>query len=230
MSLLIFILIFCFVVFLFALHVLAKEDLVLVRKNINMETLFNLAFYTAGVGLLSARIIYILLHFSVGFLNPLVFFLFPYFPGLSLVGGVGGALIFISTYKMKKYPTGRIFDFFSMALLASLPFGFLGEQLLVGMQDKFVGLLMPVIFLSTLLFFVKVLVPLNMRGEIKDGSLGFLFLIIFSFIELLSYMVRAKDIFSLLVRVDSILLMLLFIFSLAKLVAQERDIHLGKKI
>lgn len=229
MQLLIIILIFCFVIFLFGLHVLAKEDLVFVRKNVTMETLFNLAFYTAGIGLLSARIVYIILHFSFGFLNPLVFFLFPYFPGLSLAGGVAGAMVFVLVYKAKKYPSGRILDFFAMAFLGALPFGYLGVQLLLGMQDKFIGILMPVIFITTLLFFVKVLLPLNMRGEIEDGSLGFLFLLIFTFTTLLSHIVRAKNILSLITQVDTILLILLFVLALGMLIVQEKKIQLPRR-
>lgn len=229
MHLLIIILIACLIVFLFGLHVLAKEDLVFVRKNVTMEALFNLAFYTAGIGLLSARIVYVILHFSHGFLNPLVFFLFPYFPGLSLAGGVAGAMLFVLLYKAKKYPSGRILDFFAMAFLGALPFGFFGEQLLMGMRDKFTGILMPVIFFATLFFFVKVLLPLNMRGEIEDGSLGFLFLLIFSFTTLLSYIVRAKDIVALITHVDTILLILLFIGAFIMLVVQEKKIQFPRK-
>lgn len=229
MQLLIVILIVCLIIFLFGLHVLAKEDLVFVRKNITMEMLFNLAFYTAGVGLLSSRVVYVILHFSKGFLNPLVFFLFPYFPGLSLAGGVAGAMAFVMFYKRKKYPSGRILDFYAMAFLGTLPFGFLGEQLLVGMKDLFIGVLMPVIFFATLLFFVKVLLPLNIRGEIEDGSLGYLFLLIFSFTTLLSYMVRAKNLLTLVTQVDSILLIILFVVALVMLVIQEKKIQMPQR-
>lgn len=229
MHLLIIILAICLIIFLFGLHILAKEDLVFVRKNVTMEMLFNLAFYTLGVGLLSARIVYVILHFSMGFLNPLVFFLFPYFPGLSLPGGVAGAMVFVLLYRAKKYPNGRILDFFAMAFLAALPFGFIGEQLLLGMEDKFSGILMPIIFISTLLFFVKVLLPLNSRGEIEDGSLGYLFLLIFSFTMLLARIVRTKDQIALLLQVDTLLLILLFIIALVLLVLKERHIQIPRK-
>jgi prolipoprotein diacylglyceryltransferase len=228
MHLLIVILIISLIVFLFCLHVLAKEDLIFVRKNITMEMLFNIAFYTIGVGILSARIIYVVEYFSLGFLNPLVFFLFPYFPGLSLVGGVVGATLFILLYKAKKYPSGRIFDFFSMAFLAALPVGFFGQGLLLGMRDRFSGILMPLIFLITLIFFVKVLLPLNTRGEIEDGSLGFLFLVVFSLTTLISVGVRATNIIGLIMQLDVILLIILFIFSLFMLIVKEKHISLRK--
>lgn len=186
-----------------------------------MEALFNLAFYTAGVGLLSSRIVYVLLHPSPGFLNPLVFFLFPYFPGLSLTGGVTGAILFVIFYKRRKYPTGRIIDFFSMAFLGALPFGYFGSQLLTGMQDKFIGIFMPLIFFVTLIFFIKVLFPFYTRGEIKDGSLGLVFLLIFSFTTLLAKGVHTTTEFSGLLQLDVILLLLIFFGALGFLVKRE---------
>lgn len=224
MQLLILVLIVCFLVFLFCLHILAKEDLIFVRKNVTLEVLFNVAFFTAGIGLLSARIVYILLHLSFGFLNPLVFFLFPYFPGLSLPGGVVGGTLFVLLYKRKKFPTGRIFDFFAMGLLASLPFGFLGFELLNAMDDLFTGVLLPIIYFIMLIFFVKILLPLNIRGEVKDGTLGYLFFLIFSFTTLLAKFVRAKNDLFVLTQVDSVLLILLFCGGLVLLFLQERDL------
>jgi len=229
MHLLIIILAISLIVFLFCLHLLAKEDLVFVRKNVTMETLFNIAFFTVGVGLFSSRIVYVLEHFSLGFLNPLVFFLFPYFPGLSLAGGVGGAMLFVLLYRAKKYPSGRIFDFFSMAFLASLPVGFLGHGLLMGMRDRFSGILMPIIFLVTIIFFVKVLLPLNTRGELKDGSLGYLFVVVFSITTLISLIVRSSDFIKLVMQVDVILLIIFLIFSLLMLLMKEKEVTFSRR-
>jgi len=229
MQLLIIVLLISFVVFLFGLHILAKEDLIFVRKNVTIEALFNVAFYTAGIGLLSARIIYISLHPSLGFFNPLVFFLFPYFPGLSLVGGIAGGIVFVLLYKRKKYPSFRIFDFFSMALLGALPFGFFGHQLLSGMRDLFSVVFVPIIIFLTLLFFVKILIPLNLRGEIRDGSLGYLFLVVFSFTTLLASFVRSTTGTQVFLQIDNVLLILLFITSSVLLFLQERETTFFRK-
>jgi len=231
MQLFIIILIISLVIFLFCLHILAKEDLSFVRKNVTMEMLFNTAFYTVGVGLFSARIIYVITNFSFGFINPLVFFLFPYFPGLSLVGGVVGAMFFIYFYKRKKFPHGRIFDFFSIAFLSALPIGFFGRGLLTGMQDKFSGIFMPIIFLITFIFFIKILLPLNTRGEIKDGSLGFLFVLVFSLVTFIAQIVRVNNFLTFILQLDIVMLIMLFIFSLLMLLMNEGFIstsRLGK--
>lgn len=210
------------VIFFFSVHVLAKEDLTFVRKNLTLEVLFNYGFYVLGVGILSARVLYVIEHFSLGFLNPLVFFLFPYFPGLSIAGGVWGAVIFILVFKPKSYPVGRILDCFSVSFLATLPIGFFGQGLLLGMHDKFSGLFMPIIFLFTLVFFIKVLLPLNVRGELEDGSLGFILLIVFSFTTLVSFFVRAKAVSELLFQLDFILLFILLLFSIIMLALNEK--------
>jgi prolipoprotein diacylglyceryltransferase len=230
MDLLFVILLICLLVYLFTVHLLAKEDLVFVRKNITLETLFNLAFYTCGIGLLASRAVFVALHFKPGYLHPLVFLLFPYFPGLSLIGGIIGAMLFLVLYgRRKKIPAGRIFDFFAIALLAALPFGFFGAQLLTGMKDLFAGVLMPIVFLATLFFFSKILLPLNIRGEIRDGSLGYLFLLIYSFTALLANIVHAHNDWTFLAQLENILLLCVFVFALLMLVFQERARGLVRK-
>lgn len=224
------VLLICLLVYLFTVHFLAKEDLVFVRKNLTLEALFNLAFYTCGLGLLASRLVFVAFHFKPGYLHPLVFLLFPYFPGLSLVGGIIGAMLFLMVYgRRRKIPAGRIFDFFAIALLSALPFGFLGNQLLLGMKDLFAGVLLPVVFLATLFFFIKVLLPLNIRGEIRDGSLGYLFLLVYSFTSLLANIVHARNDWTLFAQLENILLLAVFLFALFTLVVQERARGLSKK-
>ncbi len=230
MQFLIIILILSLVVYLFALHVLAKEDLVFVRKNITLETLFNLSFYSAGLGILLSRIVYVALHPSSDYLNPLVFLLFPYFPGLSLPGGIIGGILFVMLHnKRKKIPAGRILDFFALSFLTALPVGLLGSQLLIGMQDLFVGVLLPVIFLSTVFFSAKVLLPLNVRGELKDGSMGSLIVIILSSTLLIASLTHEHFELSFYKQFDNLLLLVLLIASLIVLLRQERKGQLMKK-
>lgn len=231
MQFFIFILLFSFLIFLFSLYILAKEELVFVRKNITLEALFNLAFLTGFVSLFSSRLLYVLLNPSKDYFNPLVFLLFPYFPGLSLVGGIVGGMAFLFYYgKLKKWPSGRIFDFFSLALLASLPLGLIGAQTLTDISDLFVLIMIPLIYAATLFFFIKVLMPLNVRGEIKDGSLGFLFLMIYSFISLLVQIVRSESTQQFFLHVDTVLLLLLFFSALVFLFIQEKGIKKHKKV
>lgn len=224
MQFFIFVLLGCLLLYFFTLHVLAKEDLIFVRKNVTLESLFNLSFIAMGVGLLSARVVYVLLNFEQGFLNPLVFFLFPYYPGLSFIGGVAGALLCLYLIaKRRRLPIGRIFDFYMLSLLASLPLGFLGTQLLLGFHDLFLTIIMPLIYVVTVIFFANILLPLNVRGEIKDGSLGFLVLMIISFTTLLASIIRTSADINFFLGVENVLYLAIFFVCLAMMVFQERE-------
>jgi prolipoprotein diacylglyceryltransferase len=159
-----------------------------------------------------------------------VFLLFPYFPGLSLPGGIIGGILFVMLHnKRKKIPAGRILDFFALSFLTALPVGLLGSQLLIGMQDLFVGVLLPVIFLSTVFFSAKVLLPLNVRGELKDGSMGSLIVIILSSTLLIASLTHEHFELSFYKQFDNLLLLVLLIASLIVLLRQERKGQLMKK-
>lgn len=229
MEYLIIVLFLCLIVYFFSLHVLAKEDLIFVRKSITLEALFNLSFIVMGIGLLISRLTFVLLNPSSLYLNPLVFLLFPYYPGLSFIGGVGGAIIALWLIgRKRKFPTGRIFDFFSLSLLAALPLGFLGTHLLLGLRDVFSGILMPIIFLATVIFFSKILLPLNVRGEIKDGSLGYLVLMIVSFTLLLANILKTSSDFQFFFGIENVLYIVIFFSCLILVYLQEREKKGGK--
>lgn len=183
MQLIFLILLFCFFIFLYVLFYLSKDDFVVIRKDISIDRIFNLAFLTAIVSLFSARGFYALFNPSFQFFNPLVFLAFPYFPGLSLIGGVIGGFLFIYFYSgYKKMPVGKMFDLFAMSFITVLPFGFLLTfLLLLGKTDLFYNLLFIFSFIL-FLFFAKIINPFSLRGEIKDGSLGLIFISLFSLV------------------------------------------------
>lgn len=115
------ILIISFIFFLFTLFVFSRDDYVLFRKNVDIEKVFNLAFLVIIAALFFSRLTYAILFFKPVFLNPLAFLLFPYFPGLSLPGGLlGGSIVLAILLRGKKYPEGRLFDFFILAVTVGL--------------------------------------------------------------------------------------------------------------
>jgi len=116
-------LLFSLLLFFFSVYIFSREDFLLIRKNVPVEQIFDFSFLGLVFVTLFARITFVLFHFSRIYLNPLIFFLFPYFPGLSLFGGVGGGLIFLCVCtRDKRLPTARIFDIFSLSFLLTLPF------------------------------------------------------------------------------------------------------------
>lgn len=209
----------CFFFFLFALYVFMHDDFMMLRKNISMEQIFNIAFLTAGVALFAARLFYVLFNFSTDFLNPLVFFLFWYFPGLSLPAGIGAAVIFLTYYCMKKkIPLARLLDFFSLSVLAILPFGITGSLLLQGDYARAV-FIVPVLFLGIFFLFSTVLLAKQRRGDIKDGTLTLLFLLVFAGLMVVQEVLEERQMFHI---TDTILSLSIIVAALILFVRNER--------
>lgn len=165
---------------------MASDDYVLIKKNISLEEIFNAAFVCSLFALFFARLFYVIFNFSSNFLNPLVFLILPYFPGLSLIGGILGGCVSLFIYsRRKKFPIKRVFDFFTVAVLFAIPFGLIGYIIFSGLhtQGQFVRL---GLFTLLLIFTNFYLYPKAHSLEIKDGSLSMIFVIFYSLISLLA--------------------------------------------
>lgn len=204
------VIIICFVIFLFSLYSFSHDDFILLRKDISTEDVFNYAFIAGVLSLIFARIFYVLTHPDPAFLNPLVFLIFPYFPGLSLLGGVlGGCFVLLLLARRKNFPIGRILDFFSLSFLASMPAGFIGYILLSNDRSY---LLISQFFSFLLLFlvFIFILLP-RFRTGMKDGMLGFIFLIAIS----LNYIVKNLVLGAELIGIENLVSFITFGISIA---------------
>lgn len=184
-----------FVVFLFCLYKISKEDHIFIRKGITPEHVFNYAFIAGIFGLFIARLMFVITNFSPQFLNPLVFLAFPRFPGLSLAGGVLGGflgLLLVSLSRSRKLPLGRMADFFSLALLCALPVGFLGNVFTTPRNEIFLAVLLPVVFTTFAVFFMKFLYPMLIRGALKESAITETFLICFCIIFLFTDIAKSQ--------------------------------------
>ncbi len=190
MNFLFLVLIFCLFVFLYVVHSLSRDDFVILRSNASVEKIFNAAFLSAFFSLFIARLLFVVFNLKPVFHNPLGFLLFPYFPGLSLIGGlVGGFLMSLFILKVWSMPIGRILDFFSMGFLVSFPFGLLGSFLLSGEKISSSFIFSLVFYVLLLFAFVKFILSLSLGGKLKDGSLSLLFMFSFSLIHLISNLI-----------------------------------------
>lgn len=219
----IFVLLICFFIFLFFLYFLAHDDFVLLRKDVSTEKVFNIAFIVAIAAIIGARILYIVLNPSAKFLNPLGFFLFPYYQGLSLTGGlIGGIIAFFALTQKEKMPTLRLFDFFSIAFLIPVSVGYLGNFLLSkGKIFSVHNISLVVIYFALFIVFIKFLLPRLLSGNFKDGTIGFLFLISFSFVSLIENFVdRVGGKFYL--NIEDFILLFILVASIAFLIRQEK--------
>lgn len=203
----------CLFIFLFTVYALGREDFIILRKNVLMEQLFNLSFLTLLVGLLSARIFYIIFNFDPKFIHPMTFFLFFYFPGLSLVGGALGGTIFTIGYcSLRHLPARRIFDIFSLSFLFSLPFGYIINfifQLISRKSFSSLNLIVSLVFIAVFIFLAKIF----MRGKLKDGSTGLFVLVFFSLIQIaVNFSGRLKS--GLYIKIEDFILIAMFLVSL----------------
>ncbi|HUD09849.1 MAG TPA: prolipoprotein diacylglyceryl transferase family protein [Patescibacteria group bacterium] len=215
------VLFFCFLLFLYIVYYLSKDDFVLTRKDIPVTKVFSMVFLTGLISLFFARLIFALAYPAPALLSPLGFLAIYSYGGLSLIGALIGAEIFIYFYaQYQKMPAGKIFDLFILAFIGVLPVGLIGNFII---NFGRVGLFANILFIFSiilLLLFGKVIYPFSAKGEIKDGSLGFIFVAIFSFSYFLTKLfLNLKD-FSFL-NPESILLLVMLFSSLFLLLNQE---------
>jgi prolipoprotein diacylglyceryltransferase len=205
---------------------LANDDLIIIRKDMPMDKIFNTAFLTAFVALFFARLFYVIFYPREVFFSPLGFLLFPYFYGLSLLGGVLGGSVFLTFYvKYQKLPVGRTFDFFAVAFLSSLPIGILGFFILTG-KSHFSSLIFSfLVYIILLILFLKILLPASVRGKIKNGSIGAAFLFCFSIVTFLSGIISNSKNYKL-ITPENFTIFFLLLVSIALILKQEM---LGKK-
>lgn len=221
MQLIFLVLIFCFFIFLYVLFYLSKDDFVIVRRDVSIDRIFNIAFLTGIVALFFARLSYVLFNPSKELFNPLIFLAFPYFPGLSIIGGIAGGALFSYLYaRYRRMPAGKVFDLITMAFISVLPIGYLLTYLLLFLKTS---LLFNVLFVASffwLLIFAKLIHPFSLKGEIKDGSLGLIFISLFSFFYFISKLFIDIKVFSFF-DLENIFLLILIFLPLVLLINQE---------
>ena len=227
----IFILLICFFIFLFSLYLLVRDDFVLIRKDMTTERVFNIAFIIFVASIFCARVLYAILNWNGKFLNPLIFILFPYYPGLSMVGGVvGGVMFLLLLSKFRKIPIARLLDFFSISFLSAYPFGLLGYFLLSKVNIlAFKPITLFLVHILIFIIFLKIFLPRLLNGTFKDGTIGLLFLISFSVISLVENFVGGgggKVYFSF----EDLILLVMFVVSIVFVFRQERILSRIKKL
>jgi prolipoprotein diacylglyceryltransferase len=184
-------------IFLFCFYTYAKDDHYFIRKGITLEQLFNSLFVSIFCSILFGRLAYVLFHPSVKYFSPLVFLLIPYFPGISMTGGVIG--LFVSMFiqaRRRKIHAGRILDYISLAGLISIPIGLFINFLFQGRKDMMQGVYIPIAYIVFFIIYQRLLFPRFSRGALKEGSMSSFFLIIFSLLALLQdvIMLYRKDV------------------------------------
>lgn len=220
MNFLILLLFFCFFIFLYVIYLLSHDDFVILRRDVSMEKIFNAAFLFLIAGLFFSRLTYIVFNPSPIFHSFLGFILFPYFPGLSPIGGVIGGFGFAYFYfKSRMFPIGRLMDFFAMALLSSYPIGLIGTLILSHYQISWPFYLSILLSIIVLGIFIKYILPFSLGGKLKDGSLSLIFFSSFSFIYILTNIFLSN--FRQIINVENLLSFIILVASFSFLVRVE---------
>lgn len=218
------VLLICLFVFLYCVFVLANDDFIFLRRDVTMEKLFNMIFLGSLFSLFFSRLFY---GFSAKNIlsNPFVFLLIPYFPGLSLLGGVVGLgvyFLFLTKRQGDTLPAGRIYDFFSIAFLIALPIGFVG-YFLFSEKDMLVLKIIAqaVAYLILFIIFLKFFLPRLLNGKFKEGTITLIFLICFSTVSLISNAFSKINILVFLKNFENIILIMILILSAGMLNQRE---------
>ncbi len=225
MQFFILVLVLCLFVFLYSVYVLARDDFIFLRRDLTMEKIFNIIFAGSLSSLFFARLFYGLIYLRSDFLSPFVFFLVPYYPGLSLVGGVIGTAItflFLSRNKKNSLPLARLADFFSIAFLITLPIGILGYFMFSEGELSFVKTtILVVVYLLLFAVFLRFLFPVFLSGKIKEGTITLIFLACFSLVNLVSNAFPITSVIDYFKNFENPILMIAFAVSLFFLIKQE---------
>lgn len=232
MQFFILVLLICLFVLLYCVYVLVNDDFIFLRRDVTMEKLFNMIFLGSLVGLFFSRLFYGFTAKNI-FSNPFVFMLFPYFPGLSLLGGVVGAgayFLFLTKHRENPLPMGRIYDFFSIAFLISLSIGFIGYFLFSGENLSTLRIVIQAVSYSILfVIFLKFFLPRLLNGKFKEGTITLIFLICFSIVSLISSAFSKIGILEYFSNFENIILIIILLVSGGVLVRQE-NLFLKKEL
>lgn len=219
--------IFCLFIFFYSLYILGKDDYVLIRKNFSLEQLFDFAFIGVFVSVILAKILLIVFHITVNvsFVERLFF---PTKAGFSLTSIVLGYLLVVFLIGIyRKLPIGRLFDFFSLALLSTLPAGYLLSILFVEKNNIIFYILPGIFYLILQVFFWRFLLPRIINGKLRDGNLCNYFLLIFSAVSIFIYLFYKLISSSVRIEAEEFILLGLFFGSFIFLLYSAREQIVG---
>lgn len=155
-----------FIIFLFTLHKLVKDDHVFLRRNVKTEIIFDVAFLTIFIEIILDQ--------------------FKYFQNsIYLTDVILGAAVSIFIFgKVKKIPLGRIYDFFTLSFIATLPFLFFINIFFSSTSIQMYFLIGFAFYLILAFIFLKKLFKKLTNRSIKEGYITIYFFIIYSVFSL----------------------------------------------
>jgi hypothetical protein len=223
------ILIPAFLSFLYTLYKLVKDDYIFIRKNVSAESAFDIAFILGVVSVFTSRILYFLFH-PIPQKNNLILFFTAGQGGFSLLGAVVGAMVVLyGMSKYKKWPTGRLFDFFTLAFSVALPVGILCTAAFYRDYALWLHLGNALFYFISMTWFLRFLYPRLMSRVLREGTISIVFIILFSVVSLVNAIFLQQQGKIILLSQESIGFTLLFLFGVGLLIKQASGGLLNKK-
>lgn len=153
---------------LFILYLLSKNDFVLLRVNISLSEVFNIALGGILFSAFFSRLFFVLDIASWSLLSPLRFFHFIRIPGFSVFGFFLSFALWIYLRSQKPKATNKLFDIFFLAFSPLFIFSFLVPQFSGVFYFVQLGIMCMLFLLFILVF------KFNKNFVFKDGSVALL--------------------------------------------------------
>ena len=218
-----------FLLFLYVMYRLIKDDYVFIRKNISLEYVFDLLFISGVFGLFFARFFFVLFHIQE---NRQLFSLFfsPQIYEFSFFGAfIGGAGFLYLVGKYKKLPIERFFDFFTLAFVCALPIAFVGFALFAQDIARIFLLGNAFVYGIFAVFCLKYVYPKLSSRELKEGNVAIIFLFFFAVVLLINTILLTGKREIVIVSTESIVLFIFLLVSVFLFIRQNRRGFLNKK-
>lgn len=167
------------IICIFILYILSKQDFVLLRQNISLAQVFDLAILTALFGFFFARLFFIVTSSRFDLLFPLKFFHLLKFPGFSMLGFILGSAIYLFLTLRKKKSLGRIYDIFCISFMPAYIFALIMRT--YNAQFLVFPVLLFFVTSGILIFFIRS----HYKYLLRDGSVSLIFLFILCLDELI---------------------------------------------
>ncbi len=156
------------VISLFVLYVLSKNDFVLLRKNISLSRVFDVAFIAFAISFIPARLFFIFDTLQFDWIHPLQFFYIFKFSGLSFFGFILGMAAVLYFFFHQKKTMLRVYDIYGLSLFPL----FLLSTVSV-LLPSYYGYAQGVVFLLLVAIFA-LLIKFHNNYTLRDGSVALL--------------------------------------------------------
>ncbi len=161
---------------MFLLFTLSKNDFVLLRKNVSLHELFDVVIISMAVGLLFARVFFIIDMQEWSWFHPFRFFHLIKIPGLSLYGFFVGVVFPLFWLLRKKKVLHRVYDILFISILPLFIMSLATRTYSLGIPSVFIQIALAVIGICI----ISILITFFHNYTLRDGSLALIIFLLVS--------------------------------------------------